>query len=212
MSKAKLFVIAAPSGAGKSSLVNALAKRDADAVISISYTTRPKRSGEIADVDYYFTDNASFEKMIAADAFLEHAKVMSKVQDYYYGTSKSWVEQQLVAGKHVILEIDWQGAQQIFKKFPKAEGIFILPPSLEVLYQRLMQRGRDSVSDIDGRMSVAKDEISHYRDYHYIVINDDFNHALDELAAIFAGEHEAIGPNAAKYPPHVAQLLAELLA
>lgn len=212
MSQAKLFVIAAPSGAGKSSLVNALLKRDHDAVISISYTTRPQRPGEIADVSYHFIDNAQFESMIEAGEFLEHAKVMAKVQDYYYGTGRTWVEEQLANGKHVILEIDWQGANQIFEKFPKAEGIFILPPSLKVLRQRLLDRGRDSVSDIEGRMSVAQDEISHFRDYHYIVINDKFEHAVDELAAIFDGERQPIGPNATEYPTKIKQLLAELLA
>ncbi len=212
MSKAKLFVVAAPSGAGKSSLVNSLAKRDDNAVISISYTTRPQRSGEITNVSYHFVDNAEFEQMIATDQLLEYAKVMSKVQDYYYGTGRAWVEQQLAQGKHVILEIDWQGAKQIFEKFPKAEGIFILPPSLAVLRERLKNRGRDSISDIEDRMSVAQDELSHYQDYHYIVINDNFEQALTELLTIFEGKQQPVGPHASEYPPKIQQLLAELLA
>lgn len=212
MSKAKLFVVAAPSGAGKSSLVNALAARDHDAVISISYTTRPQRPGEIEDVSYHFVDNVQFKQMIDQHDFLEYAKVMSKVQDYYYGTSKAWVEKQLAKGKHVILEIDWQGAEQVFEKFPKAEGIFILPPSLATLNERLRKRGRDSESDISGRMSVAQDEMSHYLDYHHIVVNDDFEQALDELVAIFEGKTPALGPNAECYPTKIQQLLTELLA
>lgn len=212
MSNAKLFVIAAPSGAGKSTLVNALAQRDTDAVISVSYTTRPQRPGEIPDVSYHFIKTAQFEEMIAEGEFLEYAKVMSKVQNYYYGTGKEWVEKKLAEGKHVILEIDWQGARQIFTKFPKAEGIFILPPSLKILRERLEKRGRDSASDIDGRMSVAKDEISHYGDYHYIVINDDFDNALAELEAIFAGKRQPMDLQAKHYPPKIEALLAELLA
>jgi len=212
MSHAKLFVIAAPSGAGKSSLVNALVQRDTDAVISISYTTRPQRPGEIADQSYHFIDQSKFEEMIFEGEFLEYAKVMSKIQDYYYGTSRNWVEARLAEGKHVILEIDWQGAQQIFTQFPKAEGIFILPPSLQILEQRLRARGRDSASDIEARMSVAKDEISHYQDYHYIVINDNFAETLEELVRIFAGSSVAVGPRAKIYPPKIQELLGELLA
>lgn len=209
---ANLFVVAAPSGAGKSTLVNALNAERNDTVLSISYTTRPCRPGETDNVDYHFIDDKIFDQMTANHEFLEHAIVMSKVQNYQYGTGKAWVENQLKQGKHVILEIDWQGAQQVFKRYPHAVGIFILPPSLPILRQRLEKRGRDPAHDIEARMSVAKDEILHYGDYHHIVINDDFNQALTQLHLIFDGKAEPVGPHAREYPPKITQLLVELLA
>ncbi len=207
-----LFVVAAPSGAGKSSLVKAVSHDNDDIVVSISYTTRPPRHGEVDGVHYHFIDTKTFETMIANHELLEYAKVMSQIQDYYYGTGKNWVEQQLAAGKHVILEIDWQGAEQIFRLFPQARGIFILPPSLTVLRQRLEQRGRDQPADIDARMSVARDEISHYREYDYLMVNDDFGHSVKKLTDIFADQQSPNGAKNGELAPDLQRLLKDLLA
>jgi guanylate kinase len=180
----KLYVIAAPSGAGKSSLVKALTTTLDNTVASISYTTRLPRPGEVDGEHYYFIDTAQFEKMIAEDAFLEYATVFSKIANRYYGTERRWVEAQLQAGKNVILEIDWQGARQVFSKMPEAIGIFILPPTLATLEERLSKRGQDNPELITQRMSVAQDEISHYTEYDYLVVNRDFDIALKEIQAI----------------------------
>ncbi len=208
----RLYVIAAPSGAGKSSLVNALLEKVDNVVLSISYTTRPQRPGEIDGQHYHFIDRAQFERMIAAGEFLEYAQVFAKVADYYYGTGRQWVEQQLAMSKNVILEIDWQGAEQIFKQFPAAVGIFILPPSLAILEQRLKKRARDDEETIRLRMSVAKDEIAHYQDYHYVIVNNDFEVALNELIAIFNHSKQVINKTNRKLTPALEQLIAELLA
>jgi guanylate kinase len=184
----KLYIIAAPSGAGKSSLVKALTETLDNTVASISYTTRLPRPGEVHGEHYYFIETAEFESLIAQDAFLEYATVFSKIANRYYGTPRYWVEEQLQAGKNVILEIDWQGAHQVFKNKPGAIGIFILPPSLETLEERLQKRGQDEALVIAQRMSVAKDEIAHFKDYNYLVVNRDFEVALTEIQAIIKAD------------------------
>ncbi|OGT84829.1 MAG: guanylate kinase [Gammaproteobacteria bacterium RIFCSPLOWO2_02_FULL_61_13] len=174
-----LFVISAPSGGGKTTLVRALTDADPLLRVSVSHTTRDRRSDELDGVAYHFVDVATFEKMIAAAAFLEHARVF----DHHYGTSKVWVEQQLAAGIDVVLEIDWQGARQIRALMPDTVGIYILPPAMEVLEQRLRGRG-DPRSQIVRRMQDARAEISHCREYDYLVFNDDLQRAQADLQAI----------------------------
>ena len=175
-----LFNISAPSGAGKTSLVKALMANMPELKLSISHTTRPMRSGEVDGQDYYFIDKVTFKKMIVEGAFLEHADVFGN----YYGTSQAAVEKQLSLGYDVLLEIDWQGAAQIRERMPHVVSIFILPPSLVALEERLTGRGQDSEEVIARRLSEAINEISHYKDYDYLIINDNFEVALKELAAI----------------------------
>lgn len=176
----RLFTVSAPSGAGKTSLVNALIQKLPGLSISVSHTTRKMRPGEVDGVNYNFVDKAEFERMIAAEGFLEHAEVFGN----FYGTSSSWVQSALADGQNVILEIDWQGAEQVRRLLPETQGIFILPPSREVLRERLTNRGQDEESVIDARMAEAKAEISHYLEADYLVINDDFEVALAELQDI----------------------------
>lgn len=181
MSTAKLYTLSAPSGAGKTSLVKALTDADTALKVSVSHTTRAPRPGETNGVNYHFVDTATFEQMINAGEFLEYAKVF----DNYYGTSASWVNQQLAQGEDVILEIDWQGAAQIKALQPDAISIFILPPSIEVLEQRLINRGQDTASIIAKRLAEAKHEIAHAGSAEHIVVNDDFDTALAALKHIF---------------------------
>ncbi len=178
--KGTLFIISAPSGAGKTSLVNALVRDTNHLKLSISHTTRKKRPNEIEGYHYYFISEDKFHQKVAAGDFLEHAKVFGN----YYGTSQDSVEKMLSEGHDVILEIDWQGAEQIKKKNPEAISIFILPPSLETLRQRLQSRGEDDEDTINHRMEKAISEISHYDEADYLVINDDFEDALKSLKAI----------------------------
>jgi guanylate kinase len=177
----RLYVVSAPSGAGKTSLVAALLEADSGIEVSVSHTTRPARPGELDGVNYHFVSIAEFEEVIAESGFLEHAKVF----DNYYGTSKSWLEQRLAAGKDVILEIDWQGAQQVRELMPDTLSIFILPPSKAALRERLQGRGQDSDEVIERRMADATSESSHYHEFDYLVINDQFDAALNDLVAIF---------------------------
>lgn len=180
MAQGTLFTISAPSGAGKTSLVNALlAQGDARLCVSVSHTTRSKRPGEVDGVNYHFVDREAFLRMRDAGTFLESAEVFGNL----YGTSAVWVQEQLDLGRDVILEIDWQGAAQVRQLIP-TKHIFILPPSLETLEQRLTGRGQDDADTIARRMQQARNEISHYGDADYLVINDDFNSALDDLRAI----------------------------
>jgi len=174
-----LFVISAPSGGGKTTLVRALTANDDGLRVSVSHTTRPQRRGEQDGVAYHFIDAATFEKMISAQAFLEFAHVF----DHYYGTSRQWVEQQLAAGVDVVLEIDWQGARQVRALVPGTVGIYILPPSMEILEQRLRGRG-DPDQQIVRRMRDARSEISHCREYDYLVFNDDLARTQADLEAI----------------------------
>ncbi|WP_219270062.1 guanylate kinase [Pseudomonas sp. Xaverov 259] len=176
-----LYIISAPSGAGKSSLVKALTDADEQIRISVSHTTRAMRPGDVNGVHYHFVEHTEFVKMIEHGDFLERAEVY----DNLYGTSRSHLQQTLDEGHDLILEIDWQGAEQVRQLMPNARSIFILPPSLEALHQRLTNRGQDSDEIIEGRMRKAVSEMSHYVDYDYLIINDDFAHALDDLKAIF---------------------------
>lgn len=198
-----LFIVAAPSGTGKTSLVKALIEKVDGLKISISYTTRPPRPGDQDGADYFFIDEAQFKQMATAAAFLEHAEVYG----YHYGTAKDWVMQQLDAGIDVLLEIDWQGAKQIRALFPPALSIFILPPSMVALRERLLKRRQDEAAVVSERLAMAKAEIEHYNEFNYLVVNDDFEHALSELMCIIRAERLQIDVQERV----VADLLAELL-
>ena len=185
ISTGTLYTLSAPSGAGKTSLVAALAEGSTTIKVSVSHTTRPRRPGEIDGENYHFVSEADFDKMLDRAEFLEHATVFGNS----YGTSKAWVEQQLANGIDVILEIDWQGAQQIKRQLPQCLAIFILPPSLEALQQRLTTRGLDNDEIIAKRMAAALEEMSHYHESDYLIINDVFATALAELQTIMAAQH-----------------------
>ncbi|MCM2330471.1 MAG: guanylate kinase [Pseudomonas sagittaria] len=176
-----LYIVSAPSGAGKTSLVKALLDSTEQIRVSVSHTTRAMRPGEVDGVNYHFVAREDFLAMLEEDAFLEHAEVFGNL----YGTSQRWVEQTLAAGLDLILEIDWQGAQQVRRLMPQAQSIFILPPTQEALRHRLNNRGQDSEAIIEQRMREAVSEMSHYVEYDYVVINDQFSHALEDLKAIF---------------------------
>ena len=184
-----LYIISAPSGAGKTSLVKALLEQDPKVRVSVSHTTRAPRQGEVDGVAYNFVTLAEFDEVIDAGQFLEYAEVFTNK----YGTSKLWVEEQLAAGIDVILEIDWQGAQQVREKMPNALSIFILPPSRAELERRLTGRGTDSAEIIAGRMAQAESEMSHYAEFDYLVINDQFDEALNQLQAIFTANRLKMG-------------------
>ncbi|MEI8572868.1 guanylate kinase [Methylomonas sp. LW13] len=180
MISGKLYIISAPSGAGKTSLVKQLIAEMDDLAVSVSHTTRAMRSGEQDGVDYFFVSVETFKAMIEQQAFLEHAQVF----DNFYGTAQQTVEDNLAKGLDVILEIDWQGAQQVRRMLPESLSIFILPPSIEVLSQRLQNRGQDNPEVIARRMRDAVTEMSHYPEYDYLIVNDDFNLALQQLKSI----------------------------
>lgn len=175
-----LYVIAAPSGAGKTSLVKALLNSIDNVAVSVSHTTRKKRPGEQEGVDYHFVDSVAFEAMVADQQFIEHAKVF----DNYYGTSRANIIEQLRGGLDVILEIDWQGARQVRELMSDCVSVFILPPSRAALEMRLQGRGQDSPEIIARRMADAVNEMSHWDEFDYLVVNDDFDHALEDLRAI----------------------------
>ncbi len=175
-----LFVVVAPSGAGKTSLVNAMLAVEPGVRLSVSYTTRAPREGEAEGREYHFVPHARFEAMIEAGDFLEHANVYGN----YYGTSRSWIEAQLAGEHDVLLEIDWQGARQVRSLFPGMVGIFILPPSLAELRRRLTARGKDAPEVIDRRMASAREEISHVLEFEYIIVNERFDAALADLHAV----------------------------
>lgn len=175
-----LYVFSAPSGAGKTTLVKALLEQTNDIGVSVSHTTRAPRDGEINGKDYNFVSQETFKSLIGQSAFLEHAQVF----DNFYGTSQLWVEQELAAGRDVILEIDWQGAQQIRQQMPSMISVFILPPSREALLQRLTGRGTDAEDIIARRMQDAVSEMSHYGEFDYLIINDNFDTALQELRSV----------------------------
>lgn len=179
-----LFTVSAPSGAGKTTLVEALTQACQDVCVSISHTTRAMRPGELDGASYHFVTDAAFIEMLSRGAFLEHAQVYEN----YYGTSQEWVDAQLRKGTDVILEIDWQGATQIKRQRPDSVAIFILPPSRAALQQRLTRRGQDDSAVIARRMQHAVAEISHYPEAEYIVVNDDFEQALEELQCIVASQ------------------------
>jgi len=180
LNKPNLYVVAAPSGGGKTSLIRALLEKDEKASLSISHTTRAPRPGEVEGLHYHFVDDSTFTRMIAENAFLEHAQVF----DNRYGTGRDAVSLKLAAGYDIILDIDWQGARQIRGNFPDCCTIFILPPSLEVLRNRLANRGQDSMEVIERRMKDARAEISHWNEFDFVIINDDFDQALADLQSI----------------------------
>ena len=183
MAKGTLYIVSAPSGAGKSSLIDAILKRfnsDDSLRLSVSHTTRSPRGEEVDHVSYHFVTKEEFEALIERKAFYEYAKVF----DNYYGTSREIVEQWLDEGKDVFLDIDWQGARQIREQTPGAKGIFIIPPSLEELESRLRKRGTDAEEVIVKRMNKAISEISHYNEYDYVIINDDFEQSILSLRSI----------------------------
>lgn len=175
-----LFIIAAPSGTGKTSMVRTLMDQLEGLTLSISHTTRQRRPGEVNGEDYYFVDPDSFHEMVRQQAFLEHAQVF----DNWYGTARQTVDSALAAGRDVLLEIDWQGAQQVRNQIPGATSVFILPPSLKTLAERLKGRGQDNDSIIRRRMTDAVEHISHYSEFEYLIVNDDFQQAVDQLRAV----------------------------
>lgn len=188
--RGKLYTISAPSGAGKTSLVSALIDSTQQVRVSVSHTTRAMRPGEQDGVNYHFVSHQDFQSMLAEKAFLEHAEVFGN----HYGTSRAWVEQTLNEGDDVILEIDWQGAEQIKKLMPETLAIFIMPPSQRTLRERLTHRGQDDETVIDKRMAEAVNEMSHYEQGDFVVINDDFNTALADLQAIVRSSRLTLEP------------------
>lgn len=182
MMRGTLFIVAAPSGAGKSSLVNACLARDPHICLSISFTSRAPRPGERHAEHYHFIDAGEFQRMVAAGDFFEHALVHGD----WKGTARQSVEPQLAAGKDVLLEIDWQGARQVRDQVPEAVSLFILPPSTAALEQRMRNRGQDSEETIARRLAAAREEISHHDEFDYLVVNEHFETAVGEMCAIFA--------------------------
>lgn len=202
--KGLLFIISAPSGAGKTSLVKSLVGRDPKLLASISYTTRPRRPDEKQDIAYHFIDEATFQSMVEANSFLEHASVFR----YHYGTPSQWVTEQLEQGNDIVLEIDWQGAQQVRQKTENTVSLFILPPSFQALEERLNNRGEDQETVIQ-RMREAKNELSHYNEYDYLVINNDFETALEELEAIIRAARHGYRLQKAHFDDFARQLLEQ---
>jgi guanylate kinase len=198
-----LYIVSAPSGAGKTSLVKALIDSEAQIRVSVSHTTRAMRPGEVEGVNYHFVSREQFHAMLDNTEFLEHAEVFGNL----YGTSQEWVKQTLAEGYDLILEIDWQGAQQVRRLMPEAKSIFILPPTQEALRHRLTNRGQDSGEIIERRMREAVSEMSHYVEYDYLLINDDFAHALSDLKSIFRANQLLQGPHQQRH----CGLLSELL-
>lgn len=203
MSMGTLFTVSAPSGAGKTSLVGALVKSNPEVCVSVSHTTRPMRPGEVEGVNYHFVSREQFETMLEAGDFLEHAQVFGNL----YGTSQKWVMETLKQGVDVILEIDWQGAQQVRRLMPETVSLFILPPSLACLRQRLTSRGQDDETVINARMSEAISEMSHYPEADYLIINDDFTVALAQFQALVTCQHLRLERQTQRHE----QLLKDLL-
>ncbi|MBH3413194.1 MULTISPECIES: guanylate kinase [Pseudomonas] len=203
-SSGTLYIVSAPSGAGKTSLVTALIKADPRVSVSVSHTTRAMRPGEEHGVNYHFVSHDEFKALIAKGDFLEHAEVFGN----FYGTSRSALQEVLDQGNDLILEIDWQGAQQVRKLMPEARSVFILPPSQQALRERLDGRGQDSEEIIAGRMKEAVSEMVHYDEYEYVIINDDFDVALEELKAVFVANRLLLKKQQQRY----SGLLKELLA
>lgn len=200
-----LFIIAAPSGAGKTSLVKALAEQSDELAVSVSHTTRQARADEENGRDYYFIDETDFKKRVNANEFLEYAKVFGN----YYGTSREAVETQLASGKNIILEIDWQGAEQVKSQLRNCVSIFVLPPDYKTLRDRLISRQKDAMETIEQRMAAAENEISHYKDFDYIVINDNFETALSELKMIITATNLGTCRQSDFYDDFVGQIMAQ---
>ena len=190
-----LFIVCAPSGAGKTSLVAELLKTDDKITLSVSYTTRAPRSGELDGREYHFVSQEKFEAMITAGEFLESALVHGN----YYGTSKAWIAGQRAAGNDILLEIDWQGAQQVRRVFPDAIGVFVLPPSFETLVSRLNTRAQDAPDVIARRLSAARDEISHVAEFDYVIMNDKFGDAVKDLVAVVRAQRLRLDAQTARH-------------
>ncbi len=206
MSQGTLYIISAPSGAGKTSLVRELIAATSRIGVSVSHTTRQMRPGETDGINYHFVDEAAFEAMIQRGEFFEHAWVF----DRHYGTSRLEVEKRLAVGEDVILEIDWQGARQVRELMPQAVSIFILPPSREALRERLSNRGQDDAATIDRRMRDAVSEMSHFDEYDYLIINDDFATAVDELKGLISAERLRMARVQAANQGLIGELLSEV--
>ena len=190
-----LYVVAAPSGAGKTTLVRLLLEQEAGIHLSVSFTTRPPRPGELDGRDYHFVDAAEFRAMIARQEFLEWAEVHGN----FYGTSKKWITERLATGHDVLLEIDWQGAQQVRSAFPGTIGIFILPPSMEELTRRLTGRGTDSADVIARRLAAAQAEMRHVGEFDYVIINASLEQALDDLRAVVRASRLTVAAQRARH-------------
>jgi len=204
MKRGRLFVITAPSGAGKTSLVNALLRSEPNLRLSISHTTRPKRPTETDGREYHFVSVPQFQELIARGEFLEHARVF----DNFYGTSAAFVAAELAQGHDVLLEIDWAGARQVRRALPECVSIFILPPSRRALAERLAKRATDSAEVIARRLREAAADMSHYGEFDYVVVNDDFAQALEDLRRIVAGAGEVLRGDRAALAPLLEELLA----
>ena len=198
-----LYVVAAPSGAGKTTLVRLLLEQEPAVHLSISFTTRAPRSGEENGREYHFVAVDRFKSMISAGDFLEWAEVHGN----YYGTSQKWIADQLAAGHDVLLEIDWQGAQQVRAVFPQAIGVFILPPSMEELSRRLTGRGTDSAEVIARRLAVAQAEMRHVGEFDYVIINDSLEQALDDLRAVVRASRLNLNAQRARHAALFARMI-----
>ena len=194
--KGGLFIISAPSGAGKSSLTAKLLEEDKNIYLSVSYTTRAPRAGEVDGRDYHFVDKAGFMGMLERGAFLESAEVHGN----HYGTSEAWIRAQRAAGRDILLEIDWQGAQQVRRIFADTIGIFILPPSIAELERRMRRRGQDSEKVVQRRLAVAAHEMSHAAEFEYVIINNDFEEARRDLIAIVRASRLAYSSQLERFP------------
>jgi guanylate kinase len=201
-SAGSVFLVVAPSGAGKSTLVNALLARDGGIALSVSHTTRPPRPGEEDGREYHFVDVAEFMRLRAAGHFLESAEVHGN----YYATSRVWIDETIFAGTDVLLEIDWQGARQVKARYGHAVGIFILPPSIDALEARLHKRGQDSAAVITRRLLAAGSEIAHAPEFDYVIINEHFDTALTQLAAVVTATRLRYAVQAARHHTLFAQL------
>jgi len=199
----KLYVVAAPSGAGKTTLVRLLLESEPGVHLSISYTTRGPRPGEADGREYHFVDVATFRAMMARGDFLEWAEVHGN----FYGTSKVWIADHLAAGHDVLLEIDWQGAQQVRAVFPQAIGVFILPPSMEELTRRLTGRGTDSTEVVERRLAAAQAEMRHVGEFDYVIINDSLEQALDDLRAVVRASRLDLAGQRARHAALFARLI-----
>ena len=200
-----LYIVAAPSGAGKSSLVNAVLARDSNLCLSVSFTSRAPRPGERHAEHYHFVSSEAFERMVEAGDFFEHARVHGD----WKGTARQSVEPQLASGKDVLLEIDWQGARQVRAKVPNAVSVFLLPPSRQALERRMQTRGQDSVEVIAQRLSAAREEMSHYGEFDYLIVNEHFAVAVDEMCAILTASRLRREPQVARHSRLITALLAD---
>jgi guanylate kinase len=203
VTKGTLYIISAASGAGKTTLVNAVVEQVDKLVVSVSHTTRAPRDGEVDGVNYHFVDEQTFETMVEASEFFEHARVFGNM----YGTSRQHIQEQLLKGMDVILEIDWQGARQIRQLIADCRSVYIVPPSTAALRERLTARAQDDDAIIDKRMHEAISEMSHYVEFDYLIINDDFDEATDDLAAIIKGNRMLHEHQQQKHEDLLAQLL-----